>query len=148
MDTIRRWLAFVLCLGIAGTATDLLLLDHLESWTQLIPLFALGLAALTLLWNSLGGGASAIRALQVVMVFTILIGGLGMFLHYRGNAEFQTEIDPSIEGAALFWKVVRAKAPPAIAPAAMVQLGLIGLAYAFRHPSLDSKPVRSETQEP
>jgi hypothetical protein len=36
----------------------------------------------------------------------------------------------------LFWEVVRAKAPPAMAPAAMAHLGLIGLAYAFRHPAL------------
>jgi hypothetical protein len=144
---IRRMLGLVLWLSLAGTAIDLLLLDHIESWTQLIPLVVLALAASTLLWSALGGGAPAIRAFQLVMLLLILSGGLGMFLHYRGNVEFQTEIDPAIEGTALFWKVIRAKAPPALAPFAMVQLGLIGLAYAFRHPSQGSRPPMSDAQE-
>ena len=37
---------------------------------------------------------------------------------------------------ALFWKAMAAKTPPALAPGAMTQLGLLGLAYAFRHPAL------------
>jgi hypothetical protein len=58
-----------------------------------------------------------------------------VFLHYQGNVEFQMEIDPTQHGSELFWKVMRAKAPPALAPGLMAQLGLLGLIYAFRHPS-------------
>jgi len=41
-------------------------------------------------------------------------------------------MDPSLEGWALFVKVIRAKAPPALAPAAMIQIGLLGLLYTYR----------------
>jgi hypothetical protein len=36
----------------------------------------------------------------------------------------------------LFVKVVTAKAPPALAPGVMVQLGLLGLVYTYKHPAL------------
>ena len=55
-------------------------------------------------------------------------------LHYRANMEFKLEMDPSLSGLALFSSVVRAKAPPAMAPATLVLLGLLGLAAAYRRP--------------
>jgi len=55
-------------------------------------------------------------------------------LHYRGSMEFQLEVNPELAGLELFLKVVRAKAPPALGPGAMIQLGLLGLAYAYRYP--------------
>jgi hypothetical protein len=45
-------------------------------------------------------------------------------------------MDPSLSGWPLFVKVVTAKAPPALAPGVMVQLGLLGLVYTYRHPAL------------
>ena len=55
-----------------------------------------------------------------------------MVLHYRANMEFKLEMDPSLSGFALFSSVVRAKAPPALAPATLALLGLLGLTSAFR----------------
>ena len=48
-------------------------------------------------------------------------------------------MDPALSGMALFQKAILAKAPPALAPGAMTQLGLIGLAYTFRHPAMGSR---------
>jgi hypothetical protein len=45
-------------------------------------------------------------------------------------------MDPTLEGWGLFVKVMRAKAPPALAPAAVIQIGLLGLLYTFRHAAL------------
>ena len=59
-------------------------------------------------------------------------GATGTVLHYRANMEFKLEMDPSMSGLALFWSVVQAKAPPALAPGNMALLGLLGLACAFR----------------
>ena len=70
------------------------------------------------------------------MALFILSAAVGIVLHYRANMEFQLDIDPSITAMDLFWKVMRAKAPPALAPAIMAQPGLVGLAYTFRHPAL------------
>ena len=137
LATLRRLLAAILWFGLIGTTTDLLLIGHDEDAWQLIPLVVIALAAVTLLGLSASGrmparAALLIRLFQAAMLLLIVSGGAGMVLHYQANMEFKLEMDPSLSGFALFWSVVRAKAPPALAPATLVLLGLLGLAAAFR----------------
>lgn len=132
---LRRFLLLILLLGMAGMATELLVLKHDEEPTQLIPLILLGLGFAVTLWHAVHQGPSSLTALQIVMVLFVASGLLGMYLHFGANVEFQREMDPSITGMALFWKAVAAKTPPALAPGSMSQLGLLGLAYTYRHPA-------------
>jgi hypothetical protein len=114
------------------------LLDHVEGATQLIPLVLLGLIAATLILHAILRRAGTVRVLQVTFVMCIACGGLGAYLHFQGNAAFQLEIDPDLTQRELVWKALRAKAPPALAPLAFLQLGLVGLAWSCRHPRLRS----------
>jgi hypothetical protein len=137
LTALRRLLLGILMFGLAGTAADLLLIGHDEDAWQLLPLVMTGIAAIVAVGlavtSSTSPRASAwIRTLQTVMVLLILTGLLGMILHYRANMEFKLEMDPTLSGFALFSSVVRATAPPALAPATLVLLGLVGLACAFR----------------
>ena len=145
---MRSAVLAILLLGMVGTAAELLLIGHDEDARQLIPLGLIGVALSVLVWHRVRPGPSVIRAFQMTMAFFVVGGVVGIVLHYRGNAEFQREIDPSIKGLDLFWKVMRAKAPPALAPGTMVELGLLGLLYAFRHPALegasDETPMNGE----
>ena len=93
-------------------------------------------------WHRASRSAITIHALRLTMVLAIVSAGIGFALHYRANAEFQLDIDPSMGGPALWMKVLRAKAPPALAPGVMAHLGLLGLAYTYRHPALQ-EPVNS-----
>ena len=136
---LRRFVLAALTFGLFGVLADLTTLQHFEDSWQLVPMVLIGLALLTIGWYLLGGGAPSVRLLQVLMLFFIVAGVAGVILHYRGNMEFQLEIDPSQRGWDLFTKVIHAKAPPALAPGAMAQLGLLGLAYAFRHPAFGQK---------
>jgi len=138
--TLRRLLLALLALGVAGVSTDLLLISHYEDGWQLAPLAALGLGMVSIGWHAVTGSAASLRLLRVTMVLFLAAGAAGIFLHYRGNLEFQLDINPAQSNWELFTKVIRAKAPPALAPAAMAQLGLLGLAYAFRHPALGTPP--------
>jgi Trk-type K+ transport system membrane component len=133
---IRRLLLLVLTLGFIGTAADLILLEHYEDSWQLIPLFLIAVALLTIGAYAVTGSAVAIRVLQLVMVFCMVAGAIGFGLHYKGNLEIQMDMDPTLSQWELFKKVIRAKAPPALAPAAMAQLGLLGLIFSYRHPAL------------
>jgi hypothetical protein len=135
LDTIRWVLLAILIVGLVGTATELLLLGHDEEALQLVPLALIVVAFLAIAWHALDQGSASLRLFQTVMVLFILAGVLGICLHYRANVEFQREVDPSISGRALIVKALTAKAPPALAPGAMSQLGLIGLVYAYRYPS-------------
>jgi hypothetical protein len=126
----------VLALGLLGTTTDLLLIEHYEDTLQLIPIGLAALAMAVVLWNAIGSTLVSVRMLQAAMVLLLGAGAVGMTLHYRGAAAFQWEMDATQSSWDVFKKVIRAKAPPLMAPGAMVQLGLIGLVYTYRHPAI------------
>ena len=119
-----------------GTTVDLLLLEHYEAGWQLTPFIMIALGLVVVVWVAVTGSALAVSALRIVMVLFIATGMLGIMLHYQGNWEFQHELDPTAGGWEVFVKVMRAKAPPALAPAGMIQIGLLGLLYTYRHPVL------------
>jgi hypothetical protein len=143
LGNIRRAILALVVLGTVGTVIELLLIGHYEDTNQLIPLgvAALGLAAIA--WTLLAPGIVALRALQFVMLLFAGVGIIGIVLHFKANAEFQREMDPSIAGIELFRKVVEATAPPALSPGVMVQLGLLGLVYTYRHPALREDPLNT-----
>lgn len=138
-DTARRILLAILMVGIAGISLELWLLAHTEDIYMLIPLLLAGVAVAAAVLVALRPAPGTVRLFQGVMVLFLISGVAGMYLHFQVNMEFQLEMDPALSGWALYAKSIVAKAPPALAPGAMIQLGLIGLAYTFRHPALDSR---------
>ncbi len=139
LAALRRLLLGLLAFGLVGTATDLLLIGHDEDAWQLVPLGMIGLALVATFGLAVTGPAAGragmiVRLFRAVMVLLILTGGVGALLHYRANMEFKLEMDPSLTGFALFFSVVRATTPPAMAPSTLVLLGLLGLAAAYRRP--------------
>jgi hypothetical protein len=139
---LRRLLLGLLLFGLVGTATELVLIGHDEDSWQMIPLFAIAIAVLaSVVMLARRPTVPSIQLFRGAMLLLMLSGATGTVLHYRANMEFKLEMDPSLSGSALFWSVVQAKAPPALAPGNMALLGLLGLACAFR---LDgSSPSRS-----
>lgn len=136
LAAIRRFLLALVILGVVMTTADLLLLGHHEDVSQQIPLALNALAIAIIVWHLTVRNRASVRAFQAIMLAFVLAALVGSYLHYRGNLDFQLEIDASQSGWELFGKVMRAKAPPALAPGAMAQVGLIGLIFAHRHPSL------------
>jgi hypothetical protein len=146
LDRVRALLLAVLAIGLSGTAVDLFLLEHYEDVWQAPPLVAVALGLVTVAWAWRTGSAAAVRALRLVMILCLLTGAAGLAWHYQGNVEFQREMDPSLAGWALVMKVIRAKAPPALAPAAMIQIGLLGLLYTYRHGALVRRAPSTERE--
>ena len=136
---LRRWLLLLLTLGLAGMGADLLLLEHYEDSWQLLPLFLIAVGLLAVVAFALTRSVIAIRLLQLTMVLCLLAGATGLVLHYQSNAALQREMDPTLSRWDVFRKAMHAQAPPAMAPAAMAQLGLLGLAFTYRHPVLLSE---------
>lgn len=133
IQAVRRFLGVILFLGMSGTAVELLLLKHDEDWIQLIPLVLLAAGLVAVIAHVVRPSARTAGAIQVTMAAFVAAGVAGLYFHYRANVEFQLESDPSLAGRALLMKALQAKTPPALAPGVMVQLGLLGLAYTFRH---------------
>ena len=142
---LRRFLSAILLFTTAGTFVELVLLDHYEDWWQRIPLVLLGLTAVVLFWHGVRGGGASVRAVQVVMGLLVAGSIIGMVLHYRASAAYFREMDPTTGGWPLVSKVLHSKAPPALAPGVLLQMGLIGLAFTYRHPALNRRHVEGES---
>ncbi|HXG71119.1 MAG TPA: hypothetical protein VNJ04_10995 [Gemmatimonadaceae bacterium] len=116
-------------------ALELFFLDHTESLWQWLPLIALGIGIVSGLVVAISPRRSTIGLFRLLMLAFLVLGVLGVFLHYQGNVEFALERDPSLGGLPLVWKVLRG-ATPALAPGTLAQLGLLGLVFSWRHPAL------------
>jgi hypothetical protein len=128
---LRLWILGVLVLGLLGTVVELVLLSHYEQAVQLVPVVLIVLALIVLAWHVIGHSAASLRVLMGLMVLFVLAGFAGFVAHFHGSAEFQLDLEPSLSTWELLEKVMRAKAPPLLAPGMMMQLGLLGLAYVF-----------------
>ncbi len=131
VERLRLWVLGVLALGLIGTVTELILLEHYEQALQFVPLVLIVLAVAVLAWHMLQPGAGSLRALQILMALFVLAGFAGMAAHFNGSAEYQLELNPDMSNWELLEKILHAKAPPLLAPGMMLWMGLLGLAYAF-----------------
>lgn len=132
----RRSLVGVFLLGIAGTATELVLLEHFEDWRQWIPLalLAAGFVTAVAVWRR--GGRAEVRAMRWSSVAFVISGFVGVYFHIESNLEFELERDAALRGIPLAWEALTG-ALPALAPGAMMLLGLIGLVITAGHPALE-----------
>jgi len=131
---IRRLILALLAFGLIGTVVDLFGLEHHEEWLQIVPIAFISLSLLVVLWHALSGSSASLTTLRMLMPIMVIVGVVGIVLHMRGSMEFQLEANPDLAGWALMKKLLAAKAPPALAPGIMVQLGLLGLVYGYKHP--------------
>lgn len=128
-----RLLLAIWSFGLLGTIGELLLLEHFDGVLQSIPLALLGLGAAASVWFLRRRNRVSLRAFEATLGLFALSGAVGLFLHYRGNVEFELERDPSLRGIQLFWHAITG-ATPALAPGTMVFLALIGLALMIADP--------------
>ena len=144
LSSLRKILLAILALGMIGILMELILLKHSEDVYQWIPLVLLGVGLPMLAWQGAHGGVLSLRLLRWLMCGFVAAGIAGVYFHFQGSAEFKLESQPNLAGMALFWAAIGAKAPPLLAPGSMVQLGLLGLAYTYKHPTLKSSQRKGE----
>ena len=131
LQVVRRILLAILVVGLIGTAVELLLMKHYEGRIQFVPLVSIAVALASLAWHVVRPSSASLLAFQVVMGLFLAAGLAGMFFHFRANLQYQREFDPALHGGALVWQALRAKVPPALAPAILLQFALVGLAYTY-----------------
>jgi hypothetical protein len=132
---LRRGILWLLVVGMIGTGTELLLMEHTEDLWQLVPLILIAMSLPILGWCSRTGSRAGLRSLQVLSGSSVLSGVVGSLLHYRGNVEFELEMSPGLGGSDLF-SAAMTGATPALAPGTMVLLGALGFLYTLGHPAL------------
>ena len=140
--SLRRGVLLIFVIGTVGLGTELLLLDHFEEWRQQVPLVLLALGLILLAVRLLYRGAIILRLFRWTMLAFVLGGMVGLWFHLSSNMEFELEMHPTLSGSELLFKALGG-AMPALAPGALVQLGLIGFLYTYQHPAL----IREGTKE-
>ena len=139
---LRHLTLLIFVVSALGCMFDLVLLGHYSDARQWTPLLVLSTGLIVLAWQQLRRDQVSTRAFQGAMVLLIVMGFAGVWFHYRGNARIELQILPSMD----LWTIVRESLSgpaPALAPATLAQLGLLGLAYTYRHPFLERTPSRS-----
>lgn len=136
LSLLRRLLVGLFLLGLMGLGTELVMLEHYEEAWMIVPLVAMALSLVAALTLLAAASARRVWAFRVLATTLIALGAIGMSLHFRGSMEFQLDMDPTMTRSQLFWKVLHMKAPPTLAPGALIQLGLLGLVATYRHPAL------------
>lgn len=126
---LSRLLLALFVIGAAGTLAELLLLEHVEDWRQLVPVVLLGLGLLVAAWHAWRPSSGTLRTVRGLGIAYVLSGLVGIWFHYSGNAEFELELAPETAG----WALIRESlmgATPALAPGTMVWFGLLALLVA------------------
>lgn len=131
----------ILVLGLAGTGTELVLLQHYGDGWQLVPLVLIAAALAAVVWHVLTRGPASVLVLRALMSVFLASGFVGLGFHWQANAEFEREADPSLGGVRLLMEAFSG-ATPALAPGTMIQLGLIGLLYGYKHPRLGAESAQ------
>lgn len=129
--SLRSFLAAIFLLGSIGLAAELIFIGHLEDASQQIPLVLIGGGAAALVWNAVRPTAWSLSLFRVAAVLLVAGGMLGVALHVQSNVEFEREMYPDLRGFQLAREALSG-ALPALAPGALVQLGLVGLAYSYK----------------
>lgn len=143
---MRRFVLAIFLFGALSVGTELLLLGHIESFWQWIPLVLIGTSLGALIFHAVVRRAASVRVFQVVMLLFALSGFIGIWQHYQAKIEFKLETNPALNGMELFWEVITgATIPPVLAPGMMLQLGLLGLAFTYRHPALLNSITRNNS---
>ena len=143
---MRRLLIAVFVFGAAGTAAELILLEHIEDiwqWTPIV-LLSMGVPLAGSLWFM--SAKWLIRSFQGIMVLFVANGALGLYQHYQGNVEFELEMYPSMSGFELVWEALKG-ATPSLAPGTMMLLGMLGLIYTFHHPTVTDARTLQTTED-
>jgi hypothetical protein len=132
---IRRALLAILVFGLIGTEVELFLLKHTDGFWQLLPVVVVGASLLLVAWAVARPSAMSLGILRIVMGVFLIAGIIGVVQHFTGNIGYEKESNPGLAGAELY-KLAAMGSSPLLAPGVMLQLGLIGLLYTYRHPAL------------
>jgi hypothetical protein len=134
-QTLRRFALALCLLGVVTTPAELVLMRHYNSKDQIMPFVFLGLAAIGTLAAWFRPTARVLRGVRVTMVLVVLGSGIGVFEHLKANYRDATRggVNPNLVADVL------SGFAPLLAPGILAQVGLLGLAFTYRHPAFETR---------
>lgn len=132
-QTLRHFALALCLLGVVTTPIELMLMHHYNNKDQIMPFVFLGLAAIGVAAAWFRPSAKVLRGVRVLMVLVVLGSGIGVMEHLKANYR-----DATRGGAAPnLIELVLTGFAPLLAPGILAQVGLLGLAFTYKHPAFD-----------
>ena len=135
LSRLRRFLLATSGFLLAGTVAELLLVDHTEDRTQLIPFVLCGLGLLCVGAAFFRPRRGVLLALRAVALLAVLGSLYGVYEHVWGNLSLQREVNPTATGGELFWSALDG-GNPLLAPGVLTLAAALALAATYYHPAL------------
>jgi predicted membrane channel-forming protein YqfA (hemolysin III family) len=137
-QTLRRFALALCLLGVVTTPIELVLMHHYNDKDQIMPFVFLGLAAIGIVAAWFRPSAKVLRGVRVLMVLVVLGSGIGVMEHLKANYR-----DATRGGGAApnLIEMVLTGFAPLLAPGILAQVGLLGLAFTYKHPAFDVPEV-------
>src|SRR3712207_1888614 len=135
LSRLRLFLLSLSALIFVGTVIELLLTEHVESVTQLIPFALCGVglvAALIVLWRPRRAPLLGLRACMVLVALGSLFG---VYEHVASNIAFQREIRPNAPTRDVVLGSFGG-ASPLLAPGILAVAARLAAAATNHHPAL------------
>jgi len=137
---IGNYIFGIYFLTATGLLAELFLLEHFEGFWQILPGALISVGLIVMIWFYFSKNEVSKKTARGVMVLMVLSGGIGLWMHYNGNTEFELELHPTVKGFELFWNSMKG-ATPVLAPGAIVGLGLTGWVYTIMTAAEDSEII-------
>lgn len=134
-DQLRRFLLVLAGLVFAATVAELALVEHDESFVQLVPYFLCGLGIVAIgaiIWLPRPGVMIGSR----VVLAIVGVGSVyGWYEHVAHNLDFELEIRPNAGVRDVIWDALGG-ASPLLAPGILALGAVLAYAATYRHPAL------------
>lgn len=143
-NRIRFALLILAAFICAGTAFELWLTGHYESWTQKLPtiLAALGFASILIVLFM--PTKLSVRLMRWLMVVIIAGSLFGIWEHLESNFLFELEIRPNASVDEVVMDALKG-ANPLLAPGILAFAGIIAVIASYFHPMLVADKGSSPT---
>lgn len=142
-EQLRRFLLVVAGLVFATTTAELALVEHDESFVQIIPYILCGsgivVVAMLVWWPKRG----VLLVSRVVLAVVALGSFYGWYEHVAHNLAFELEIRPNATTRDVLWDAL-AGASPLLAPGILALGSALAYAATYRHPALTKRPPGDE----
>ena len=130
LATASNLLLIILVLCLVGTIAELLLLRHMGSGWEYIPIVIVGLSFPALAWNLASKSVASRLLMKLLMAASLASGILGTWLHFNANVGYERESNPGL-GLVEVYKLALGGSTPTLAPGMMIQLALVGFVFLF-----------------
>ncbi len=136
-QTLSRVRLLVLAAMVAAlivTEAELIYVGHTNSNNgQIIAVVLVGIGLAVSTWHVIARNTPSIVVFRVAMYLFLVFGIDGMLAHYHSAVQAALKARPALAGWTLLHAAISGKIP-LLAPGMMIQIGLLGLVYTFRHP--------------